>query len=77
MLTNLEKEVREGTKGHAECIEIGNGMVSSIFNTMIQQSEEACRKIKAHPVFGNRQFNILGLSQGSLIGRYIVETCEL
>ena len=77
MLTNLVEQVKQGTKGHAECIEIGNGIVSSLINTMNQQSEEACKKIKAHPIFGNRQFNILGLSQGSLIGRYIVETCDL
>ena len=42
----------------------------------MSQADEACKKIKEHPIFGERQINVLGLSQGSLIGRYIVESCE-
>jgi hypothetical protein len=72
----LEEEVRKGTGGYAECIEIGNGEVSSIFSPMSLQVDEACKKIQEHPVFGNREFNIVGLSQGALIGRYIVESCD-
>ena len=68
--------LRKGTGGHVECIEIGNGDVTSIFTPMNIQVEEACQKVKEHPIFGNQQFNVVGLSQGSLIGRYIVESCD-
>ncbi len=50
--------------------------MASIFSTMNSQSNEACEKIKQHKIFGNRQFNVLGLSQGALIARYIVESCD-
>ena len=72
----LEEEVRKGTGGYAQCIEIGNGEVSSIFSPMVLQVDEACKKIQEHPVFGNQEFNVVGLSQGALIGRYIVESCD-
>lgn len=68
--------MKEGTNAHVECVEIGNGDVTSIFTPMNTQVEEACRKVKEHPIFGEKQFNVVGLSQGSLIGRYIVESCD-
>lgn len=51
--------------------------MTTVFSPVQVQGDEACEKIKNHPVFGSRQFNIVGLSQGSLIGRYIVESCDL
>lgn len=50
--------------------------MASIFQTMNQQSNEACDKVKNHKIFGNTQFNVVGLSQGALIARYIVESCD-
>ena len=38
--------------------------------------EEACDKINSNPKFQSK-FNILGLSQGTLIGRYIIEKCDM
>ena len=40
------------------------------------QVEEACEKIKTNPNFQSK-FNILGISQGTLIGRYIIEKCQM
>ena len=70
-------EIQKGTGGHAECIEIGEGEMTTLFTPLEKQSEEACSKLQSHPIFGNQQFNIVGLSQGSLIGRYIVQQCDL
>ena len=69
-------EIREGTGGIAECIEIGDGVQTSVFTSMVKQSKEACKKILEHPVFSKSQFNVVGISQGALIGRFIVETCH-
>ena len=59
-----------------ECIEIGNGFMDSVVKPIWDQVEEACEKIKANPNFQGK-FNILGISQGTLIGRYIVEKCDM
>ena len=57
------------------CIEIGNGSVNSITMNLEQQSKIACDKIKQHPAFQNK-FNIFGVSQGTIISRYIIEKCN-
>ena len=61
---------------HVECIEVGNGYWDSIFKPMTEQVELACESIKSNPNFQGK-FNILGISQGTLIGRYIVEKCDM
>ena len=45
--------IHQGTKGHVECIEIGNGKADSVTKVMLDQSNEACDKIKKHKIFGN------------------------
>ena len=57
------------------CIEIGNGSINSITMNLEQQSKIACDKIKNHPAFQNK-FNIFGVSQGTIISRYIIEKCN-
>ena len=44
--------VHQGTKGHTECIEIGNGDMTSIFTTVNSQTDQACKQIKEHKIFG-------------------------
>ena len=61
---------------HVECIEIGNGFLDSVTKPILSQVEEACEKIKSNPYFQDK-FNILGISQGTLIGRYIIEKCDM
>ena len=70
-------EIEKGTGGHAECIEIGDGEMTTLFSPINIQSDEACNKLKNHPVFRDQQFNIVGLSQGSLIARHIIQQCDL
>ena len=40
------------------------------------QGKKACQKIKANPHFNDTRFNIIGLSQGGIIARYIVQQCD-
>ena len=61
---------------HVECIEIGNGFLDSVAKPILKQVEEACEKIKSNPNFQDK-FNVLGISQGTLIGRYIIEKCDM
>jgi palmitoyl-protein thioesterase len=75
LLANLVEEINLGTNSHTECIEIGNGARTSVASSVNSQAEEACQKILEHPVFSQQEFNIVGLSQGSLIARYIAESC--
>ena len=46
LLKNLVEQIHQATKGHTECIEIGNGDMTSIFTTINSQVEDACKKIK-------------------------------
>ena len=61
---------------YVECIEIGNGYWDSLMKPMTEQVELACQSIKSNPNFQGK-FNVLGISQGTLIGRYIVEKCDM
>lgn len=70
-------EIEKGTGGHAECIEVGDGEMTTLFSPLSVQSEQACKTLKEHPVFGHQQFNLVGLSQGSLIARHVIQQCDL
>jgi palmitoyl-protein thioesterase len=61
---------------HVECIEVGNGFWDSMMKPIDQQVELACESIKSNPNFQDK-FSILGISQGTLIGRYIIEKCDI
>ena len=74
-MKNLENNLKKYLKTKVHCIEIGNGSLDSIIMNLEKQSKEACNKIKSHPDFQNK-FNIFGVSQGTIIGRYIIEKCN-
>ena len=47
----------------AECIVEGSSEAwTSVWSSMWTQATDYCEKIKAHPVFGQSDFNIIGLS---------------
>jgi len=59
-----------------KCVEIGDGVISSIFERMEWQVKQGCRTLRNDPDFAGKEINIVGLSQGGLIARSIVEQCE-
>ena len=72
----LVNDLKNDLGVHVECIEVGNGYWDSVMKPMTEQVKLACESIKSNPNFQGK-FNVLGISQGTLIGRYIVEKCDM
>ena len=72
----LVNDLKRDLGVHVECIEVGNGYWDSVFMPIQKQAEYACEQIKKNPNFQGK-FNLLGISQGTLISRYIIEKCDM
>lgn len=70
-LPALVEQLKEGlNKTHVECYE------SKVFGSMKQQSHAACEYLKGNTHYSNAlEINVVGLSQGGLLGRYMIEDC--
>jgi palmitoyl-protein thioesterase len=75
-LISLCSHLKERLLVDVKCIEIGNGAETSKWTSMNSQSKEACSKIAGDPVYENKDISVIGISQGGLIARYIVEKCQ-
>jgi palmitoyl-protein thioesterase len=61
---------------YTKCIEVGNGSEDTWAESMSKQAAQACAEVKADPHFANG-LNVLGLSQGSLLARAVIEQCDV
>ena len=74
---HFTKEIAAGTGDYAKCLEVGNGSITSLTDNFMDQAEKACQKLLADENFDADEINVMGLSQGALLARYIVESCPI
>lgn len=74
-VTNFVKLLSDWSGSQGYCLEIGNGMWTSWTKPLLKQTAIACEKVKKMSEL-NQGYNIVGLSQGNVIGRGIIEFCD-
>lgn len=73
-MKQIDQVIADGMGAPVHCIEVGtSGEVIGNFETIAKNS---CEQVAANPDFQG-EFNVVGLSQGGLLARYIVEECDM
>ncbi|CAI5959254.1 unnamed protein product [Closterium sp. NIES-65] len=63
------------SSANGSCVEVGRGASDSWLMRLDKQTEQACSKLRAMPHLA-RGFNLVGLSQGGLIARALIQSCD-
>ena len=74
---HLTQVLSEDLGAPVECIEVGNGIETSMIMQFKKQAEIACQNLLNNPVFQVDEVNVIGFSQGGLIARYIAQDCPV
>lgn len=74
--TDFVEYLKEKLNTEVVCFEQGNGFFTSWFKKFHSQAEMACESVKKHPSFQG-DFSILGISQGNLLARYVIQKCDM
>ncbi|XP_023729668.1 uncharacterized protein LOC111877373 isoform X1 [Lactuca sativa] len=72
---NFTESLSKWSNTQGYCIEIGNGVMDSWFMPFAKQTEIACEKVKNMSEL-SEGYNIVGLSQGNMVGRGVLEFCD-
>ncbi|XP_061375917.1 uncharacterized protein LOC133318006 isoform X2 [Gastrolobium bilobum] len=74
-IQNFVKLLSDWSGSQGYCLEIGNGSWDSFTMPLLKQTAIACEKVKKMSDL-SQGYNIVGLSQGNLVGRGIIEFCD-
>lgn len=68
--------IKKGTGNYVRCIDVGIPSIGEMFNNFETIAKKSCAKVAADKNF-HGEFNVIGLSQGGLLARYIAEECDM
>lgn len=74
---SFSRQIKEKTGDYAACVEVGNGTLTSLFTNFEKQAQLACANLQSNTNFAVPEINVMGLSQGALLARYVATSCDL